>query len=341
MRKFVGFASVAVLAIALGACSTEPATPNTGLPTSITGENTNDNLNSNLNSNSSNLNSNLNSNSNSNSSNLNSNSNSNLNSNSNSNSSNLNSNLNSNSSNLNSNSNSNSSNLNSNSNSNSSNLNSNSNSNSNSNANSNSNSNLNSNSNSNSNANSNSNSNLNSNSNSNLNSNSNSNSNANSNSNSNSNANTNSGSTGTNTAAASDVIQQLVQNGDFTTLLTALRLTGLDQTLAQAGPVTIFAPTDQAFAQLSPLVLQQLLADPTKLQSILSYHVVNGNLTSAQLAQQSSLTTLEGQTINVSASNNQITLNNSAHVTGTFESSDSSVYVIDKVLIPSNVNLNQ
>jgi uncharacterized surface protein with fasciclin (FAS1) repeats len=69
-----------------------------------------------------------------------------------------------------------------------------------------------------------------------------------------------------------------VRRLSFKTLYAAIAAAGLEETLKGPGPFTIFAPTDQAFADLAPGVLDSLLADPAKLKQILTYHVIAGKV---------------------------------------------------------------
>ena len=85
-------------------------------------------------------------------------------------------------------------------------------------------------------------------------------------------------------------------------LLLALDLAGLSATISSGGPYTIFAPTNAAFASLPEARLDTLMADSALLGETLKYHVVSGTLTAADLASQTSLTTLEGSAISISTS---------------------------------------
>jgi uncharacterized surface protein with fasciclin (FAS1) repeats len=69
------------------------------------------------------------------------------------------------------------------------------------------------------------------------------------------------------------IIDTATDAGKFTTLLNALKAAALTETLARRGPYTVFAPTDEAFKQLAPGVLNALLKDTKKLKAILTYHL--------------------------------------------------------------------
>lgn len=89
---------------------------------------------------------------------------------------------------------------------------------------------------------------------------------------------------------------------DLDILLLALDLAGLTSSISDGGPFTVFAPTNAAFASLPEARLDLLMADSALLASTLRYHVVSGTLTAADLASQTTLTTLHGSTIDISTS---------------------------------------
>src|SRR6187549_1009646 len=104
-------------------------------------------------------------------------------------------------------------------------------------------------------------------------------------------------------AEPGDVIETAVAAGSFKTLAKALDAAGLVTTLKGSGPFTVFAPTDAAFAKLPAGTLEMLLKpeNKAKLQSILTYHVVPGEVTSKQVAKMQSAKTVEGQSITIHA----------------------------------------
>ena len=80
-----------------------------------------------------------------------------------------------------------------------------------------------------------------------------------------------------------NIVQVAAEAGSFNTLVAAVKAAGLAETLQGPGPFTVFAPTDAAFAKLPAGTIESLLADKEKLASILTYHVVSGKVTSADL----------------------------------------------------------
>jgi len=130
-----------------------------------------------------------------------------------------------------------------------------------------------------------------------------------------------------------DIVDTAVAAGSFTTLATALQAAGLVDTLKGDGPFTVFAPTDEAFAKLPAGTLEALLADPAKLQAVLTYHVVPGRVTAADVATLSSATTVQGAPITIDTSMGVRV--NDAHVTqADVMTSNGVIHVIDTVLLP-------
>jgi uncharacterized surface protein with fasciclin (FAS1) repeats len=84
-----------------------------------------------------------------------------------------------------------------------------------------------------------------------------------------------------------NIVETAREAGTFQTLLTAVEAAGLGETLADGGPFTVFAPTDEAFAALPEGTVQGLLADPPALARVLTYHVVPGRITSAEITHDS------------------------------------------------------
>lgn len=130
----------------------------------------------------------------------------------------------------------------------------------------------------------------------------------------------------------------------FNTLSSLIETAGLERTLQQGGPYTIFAPTDAAFAALPQETLQQLQQpeNKDKLVRILQYHVVSGRLTATQL-KTGELQTAEKRPVNVQVNpnGNQITINNAQVVQADIEANNGVIHGIDQVLIPPNVSLGQ
>jgi uncharacterized surface protein with fasciclin (FAS1) repeats len=130
-----------------------------------------------------------------------------------------------------------------------------------------------------------------------------------------------------------DVVQTAQANGNFKTLITALDATGLTSALKGAGPFTVFAPTDAAFADVDPEVLSWLLENPDALREVLLYHVVAGAYNSSVVVGLSSVETLQGGNLTISVDGGVMI--NDANVTAVdVMASNGIIHVIDKVLIP-------
>ncbi len=123
--------------------------------------------------------------------------------------------------------------------------------------------------------------------------------------------------------------------GDFSTLTTALRLTGLDAALASGGPFTVFAPTDAAFAKLPAATLNSLIANPAQLADVLRYHVVSGQVLSSQLSNgQVAPTLLSGRSLTVTIVPGSVRINTSNVTAADVRALNGVIHVIDTVLVP-------
>jgi uncharacterized surface protein with fasciclin (FAS1) repeats len=136
-------------------------------------------------------------------------------------------------------------------------------------------------------------------------------------------------------AATMDIVETATAAGSFKTLLTAATTAGLVDTLKGAGPFTVFAPTDAAFAALPKGTLDGLLADPVALKKVLLYHVVSGKVTSKQVVGLTTASSVEGSAIAISVKDGTVMLNDSAKVvTVDIEASNGVIHVIDAVILP-------
>ena len=133
------------------------------------------------------------------------------------------------------------------------------------------------------------------------------------------------------------IVQLAVDAGNFTTLVTALKAAGLVDALQGPGPFTVFAPTDAAFAKLPPGTVESLLADPRKLASILTYHVVTGKVLAGDIVRGNGArpTTLNGQPLTVSVRAGKVFVNSAQVTTADIAASNGVIHVIVTVLLPS------
>ncbi len=138
-------------------------------------------------------------------------------------------------------------------------------------------------------------------------------------------------------AAPKDIVETAVAAGSFKTLATALTEAGLIETLKGPGPFTVFAPTDDAFAKVPKKDLEALLKDKKKLTAVLTYHVVPGKVTAAEvvkLKDGSKVKTVEGREVTVGTNGGKVTVD-AANVTATdIETSNGVIHVIDTVIMP-------
>jgi transforming growth factor-beta-induced protein len=120
--------------------------------------------------------------------------------------------------------------------------------------------------------------------------------------------------------------------------LTAIEAAGLADTLRGAGPFTVFAPTDEAFAKLPKGTLDALLKDKAKLASILTYHVVPGKVMAADVVKLKEAKTVQGQSVKINATDG-VTVDNAKVVKTDVPATNGVIHVIDAVLLPPDVKL--
>jgi uncharacterized surface protein with fasciclin (FAS1) repeats len=131
-----------------------------------------------------------------------------------------------------------------------------------------------------------------------------------------------------------DIVETAKAAGSFNTLLTAATEADLVDTLKGEGPFTVFAPTDEAFAKIPKATLDALLKDKAKLQDVLLYHVVAGNVMAADAAKLDSAKTVQGDPIAIKAHGGSVTINKSTVTKADIKASNGVIHVIDTVLLP-------
>jgi len=134
-----------------------------------------------------------------------------------------------------------------------------------------------------------------------------------------------------------DIIDTAVAAGSFKTLAAALTAANLVDTLKGAGPFTVFAPTDDAFAKLPAGTVESLLKDVPKLAAILTYHVVAGKVMAADVMTMDgqSAKTVNGATLAISTKDGVKLNGNSTVVKTDIACTNGVIHVIDTVLIPT------
>ena len=142
-------------------------------------------------------------------------------------------------------------------------------------------------------------------------------------------------------APKADIVDTAVRAGSFKTLVAAVQAAGLADTLKGAGPFTVFAPTDAAFAKLPSGVVESLLKPENKarLQAILTYHVVAGNVMAADVVKLTGATTVQGQKIDITVNNGAVKVDNANVIKTDIGTSNGVIHVIDSVILPAEKNL--
>ncbi|MEM1445242.1 MAG: fasciclin domain-containing protein [Planctomycetota bacterium] len=134
-----------------------------------------------------------------------------------------------------------------------------------------------------------------------------------------------------------NIVETAAAAGSFNTLLAAAQAAGLADTLANGGPFTVLAPTDEAFAALPAGTLDTLLLPENKeqLKAILLYHVIDGEAKAETVVTLDEATTLQGSTVDITVSGDTVSVNDATVVMTDVMASNGVIHVIDKVLIPS------
>jgi uncharacterized surface protein with fasciclin (FAS1) repeats len=137
------------------------------------------------------------------------------------------------------------------------------------------------------------------------------------------------------------IVDVAVEAGTFETLVAALTAADLVTTLSGEGPFTVFAPTDDAFANLPAGVLDGLLLPENKalLAQILTYHVLSGKILAPEVT-DGDVATVEGQTVKLSTANG-ITVNGAEVLIGDIDATNGVIHAIDQVLLPPGVDVSK
>ncbi|QOV89333.1 fasciclin domain-containing protein [Humisphaera borealis] len=136
--------------------------------------------------------------------------------------------------------------------------------------------------------------------------------------------------------ATKDIVDTAVGAGQFKTLAAALTAGGLIDTLKGAGPFTVFAPTDEAFAKLPSGTVESLLKpeNKDKLVAILTYHVVAGKVASGDVVKLTEAKTVNGKAVKIAVKDGKVMINNATVVKADIEASNGIIHVVDTVIIP-------
>jgi uncharacterized surface protein with fasciclin (FAS1) repeats len=129
------------------------------------------------------------------------------------------------------------------------------------------------------------------------------------------------------------IVDIAIGAGNFQTLVTAVQIAGLEETLRSPGPFTVFAPTDEAFANLPPGTVQTLVQNIPQLARILTYHVVPGKLRQTDLAKMDTVLAIEGSPIPIQISNGQLEVKNSRVIAPDIEADNGIIHVLERVIL--------
>ncbi len=135
-------------------------------------------------------------------------------------------------------------------------------------------------------------------------------------------------------AAPMDIVDTAVKAGSFNTLVQAVKAAGLVETLKGAGPFTVFAPSDEAFAKVPAATLKALLADKAALARVLTYHVVPGRVSAAQAMKTNWAQTAMGQSLRIKTDAHGVTVDGARVIKADIQTSNGIIHVIDRVVLP-------
>lgn len=141
---------------------------------------------------------------------------------------------------------------------------------------------------------------------------------------------------GANMVPSKNIVENAAASADHTTLVAAVTAAGLGETLSGAGPFTVFAPTNEAFAKLPAGAVDNLLKPEMKadLTGVLTYHVVPGAVKAADLKDGQKIKTVQGNELTVSIKDGKVMIDGATVTTADVISSNGVTHVIDAVLMP-------
>ncbi|MGV3741848.1 MAG: fasciclin domain-containing protein [Burkholderiaceae bacterium] len=136
-------------------------------------------------------------------------------------------------------------------------------------------------------------------------------------------------------SAAATIVETANEARTFKIFVSALKKTGLAETLQNSRPYTVFAPSDQAFGKLPPGSLEALMKDKEKLNKVLAYHVIPGKVLVTEI-KPGKTKTVQGDELTLTSDNGKVTVNG-ANVTQSDINADNGViHEIDTVVMPAN-----
>ena len=136
-------------------------------------------------------------------------------------------------------------------------------------------------------------------------------------------------------AARKNIVQTAIAAGQFKTLVKLVGVAGLASALQGSTKLTVFAPTDAAFAKVPARTLTALLANKAKLRAVLLYHVVKGEVPAAKVVKLKSAKTLEGSSVKITLARGSVYVNQAKVIKANVFASNGVIHVINSVLVPS------
>jgi len=135
------------------------------------------------------------------------------------------------------------------------------------------------------------------------------------------------------------IVETAIAAGSFETLVAAVKAAGLVDVLQGEGPFTVFAPTDEAFAKLPEGTIAELLKpeNKEKLQAILTYHVIAGEVNSSQVVGMQKAKTVQGQDVAINVNDGTVMIDNARVTAVDIEANNGIIHVIDSVIIPKEM----
>lgn len=131
-----------------------------------------------------------------------------------------------------------------------------------------------------------------------------------------------------------NIVQTAVGAKQFTTLVALVKKAGLAGALSGKGPLTVFAPTDAAFAKVPKATLDALGKDLAQLKAVLLYHVVSGKVVAADVVKLTSAKTLQGASVKISVKGGKVFVDKAQVVTADVMTSNGVIHVINSIILP-------
>lgn len=142
----------------------------------------------------------------------------------------------------------------------------------------------------------------------------------------------------TTTAPTKNIVETVINAGDFTTFAAAIDASGLTADLGGKGPFTVFAPTDEAFKKLPAGAYDSLLKDLGKLKAILNYHVVSGYFMARDL-KSGGVATAQGTPLTIAVTSSDVRVNGARVTKADIVATNGIMHAIDAVILPRNWQL--